>query len=156
MATNDNDKQAFLDAYARHGRKNTACKEAGICPQTLRRWLKSDEQFAESFADAQQDVVEVLEKTAFMLAVDGVEEERFDKDGNLVGRKTSYATNVLLKLLEANDPDKYKTRTSSELSGPGGVPLEVSPELAAARMAAILEDVRNRVQGTLPEPDPFA
>lgn len=152
MATTDNEKQAFLDAYSRTGRRNASCKAAGVAYQTFRRWLATDEEFAAAFDDSQQDFVEVLEESAFEKAVVGREETRYDKDGNIIGIKTVYSDTLHLALLKANAPDKYKDRSASELSGPNGAPLEISPETAAARIAAMIEEIRAR-RGDV---DPFA
>lgn len=151
---------SFLDAYRRRGRLNASAREAGVTPATVYRWRKTVEGFEEAFLEAKEDVVEVLEDTAFDLAVDGVLEERMDKDGNVIARKRTYATNVLLRLLEANAPEKYRQRSETQLGGiPGGEPIQMGDSEAAARLAAILATARERkaeADSQTAEDDPFS
>lgn len=157
----DDTKQAFLDHYARDGRQNAAARFAGVSPATIARWRATDDEFEAGFQEARQDTVELLEKSAFDKAVEGVVEKRYDKDGNLISERTVYDTTLHVLLLKANAPEKYKDRSSTELSGPGGGKLEISDETAAARIAALLEAVRDKQKAlgaprALLDMDPFS
>lgn len=151
----DEQKQLFLDAYSVTGLKNKACKHAGFSPASLRTLMERDPQFREAFEEAREDAVEVLEDAAWQRAVHGNEETRFDKEGNTIGTRTVFSDGLLTTLLKANAPDKYRERTSTEISGPGGQPIEINEATAAARMAAMLEAAKNRRDGE-PDPDPFS
>lgn len=154
----DEDKQAFLDAYANCGRRTRSCREADIAYRTFTRWLENDPAFAEAFAEAQIAFTEdVIETAMIERAVHGTPKGIYHK-GAMVGTELQYSDTLLLALAKANDPNKYKDRSASELSGPNGIPLEISPETSAARIAAMLEDARVRRALLLPPPDvdPFA
>lgn len=152
----DEDKQAFLDAYANCGRRTPACRAADIAYRTFTRWLTSDEEFAAAFAEAQIAFTEnVIETAMIERAVNGVPKGVYHK-GAMVGTELQYSDTLLLALAKANAPDKYKDRSASELSGPNGTPLEISPETSAARIAAMLEELRERKGLPAADVDPFA
>lgn len=156
MAYSDTDKQAFLDQFALHGNKSKAAKATGLKTTTINTWLSNDEQFADAYALALEEAADVLEDAAFKRAVDGVERKRFDKEGNLILTETIYSDSLLSKLLDGAKPEKFKQRTATELSGPGGKPIDMSDTTAAARIAALLDMARRRRDEPAPDIDPLS
>lgn len=155
MRHQDETKHEFLLALAHDGRFNAAARAVGLHPVTVRRWIKDDPAFAEGVETARLDLTERLEESAIERAVEGVLEERFDKDGNLIGRKRVYSDGLLTLLLKANAPDKYKDRSSTEIGNMPGETFDVSDTAKAARAAAILEAARQRRDNPEDEVDPF-
>ncbi len=147
-------KQArFLSFYRNSGNIKFSCKYAGINRSTYYDWLKDDAEFSKQVADAEPEVDDTLEFAAYDRAVSGVpsyvvsqgkmvyeEIPLFDEDGKpkldkwnkpeyargkpLVERK--YSDTLLITLLKARMPDKYKERVQNEHTGKDGKPLNVT------------------------------
>lgn len=58
-----------------------------------------------------------LESEAMRRAVDGVEQEFYDKEGNVVRTKTEYSDDLMKVLLKAHDPDTYADRQKVDHTG---------------------------------------
>lgn len=96
-----------------------------------RFWLKDDPEFAERVAEAEEigleDRNDLLEDEALRRAVEGVDKPVIfqgglsytrDAEGKKVPLTTKeYSDSLLDKLLQANMPDKYRNRVSTEVSG---------------------------------------
>jgi hypothetical protein len=138
-------KAAFLDAFALSGNVSAAARAADINRYTAYGWREKDEAFAAAWEVAEQESIDALELEARRRAHDGVEDlvvsggkvvEVWDHEHErfvpLV--KRTYSDTLMVLLLKAHRPDKYRERQSLEMSGPGGGPIahaEVSPELVA-------------------------
>lgn len=122
-------KRAFLEHFAKNGNISAACRYAGIeSRQTVYNWQEHDEQFAFEFREAEVNATEVLEAEAWRRAVEGVPHERTTYwRGEVSGTdiETKYSDTLLITLLKARAPEKYAERTRSEISGPGGQPIQV-------------------------------
>jgi len=149
-------KQAtFLRALGKHGVVKVACKAAGISRQTFKNWRDNDPEFAAQLPDAEEDRNDTLEYAAYSQAVEGVPSyvvsqghivykekpvldehgnPKLDKDGRVIFTRTEpiierkYAPSVLITLLKANMPEKYKERVSNEHTGKDGGPIEFVTE----------------------------
>jgi len=144
-------KQArFLKEYRESGNIKYSCKVAGIHRSTFYEWRDHDEVFKAQLPDAAEDARDTLEFAAYDRAVKGVEsfvvsmgrmvyeeipmlddegkpkldkhDEPMMKHGKpLVERK--YSDSLLITLLKANMPKKYKDKV--ELTGKDDGPIEV-------------------------------
>ena len=116
-------QQKFLKAYGECGVIKYACKLAGINRSTYYEWAKSDPVFAEQLAEVEKDADDTLEYAAYVQSVLGTEEyvvsagkQVFDENGKpLTVRK--YSPNLLITLLKARLPHKYKDKQQVDLSG---------------------------------------
>ena len=110
-AKNPNDrtarKQAFLDELRQRYSVYHACKAAGIGRTTVYAWRQDDDEFAKAWDAALADAADVLEASAYQRALEG-------------------DTTLTIFLLKGAMPDKYRERTSTELTGAGGKPLTVA------------------------------
>lgn len=91
---NRDESEVFLAEIARHGSVGKACKVAGV----TRGWLRlklMDSDFAEAYADAQEDSTDRLEYQARAEAMDGSEK-------------------LLTYLLDAK---RYKKASTGDLTG---------------------------------------
>lgn len=94
--------------------------EAASEPQfrlTLKRvagWLKEDLAFRERYLDARLLFGEMLEEEALRRAVAGVEKDVWFK-GEVVGAERQYSDQLLIVLLKANLPDKYRDRVDVQV-----------------------------------------
>jgi hypothetical protein len=103
-------KLAFLITYGKCGNMAQACREVGISYCSLSTWRKKDIKFANAMQRALSVYVCRLEEEAHRRGVDGVDEPIFHK-GVVVGFKTRYSDLLLIKLLEAYAPEKYRERS---------------------------------------------
>lgn len=69
---NRSESGVFLKEISRHGSIRRACNVAGVSRAWLRRQLL-DSDFAEAYADAQEDSIDKIEDTGRELALDGNE-----------------------------------------------------------------------------------
>lgn len=106
-------KNKFLNALAKYGSIKTAALEAEIDRTTHYTWM-DDEAYKRAYERARQIAADALEEEARRRAVEGY----IGKDG-----VREYSDKLLIALLKANFPDRYKERVESkvELSGEVGI-----------------------------------
>ena len=132
MLTRVSKKAAFLAAYAELGNITRAALAAKVARTKHYAWLK-DPTYAQAFAEAEEIAVEKLEIEARRRAVEGLKRKKFDRLGlPVMDPETGeqyfeheYSDTLLIFLLKAARPEKYKDRVSQEHTGPGGGPIEV-------------------------------
>ncbi len=128
------EQYGFLQFYAAFKFIRRACKHSGIDRATHNRWLQTSDAYKEAYKLINDDLNDLLEQAAMKRAVLGVNDLQLYKgkpirDPNYPNDPTKflykkvYSDSLLAKLLEANNPDKFKTRTATEISGPGGGPV---------------------------------
>jgi hypothetical protein len=118
-------KRAFLTAYATLGNITSAAKAAKIGRQTHYDWCDADPEYVQAFHHAKEAFGDMLEAEALRRATKGVEHTIY-QGGRAVGKKKEYSDTLLIFLMKGERPDKYKERTSTELTGAGGKPITVS------------------------------
>jgi len=101
---------------------SAAAKKAGVPRSTAYDWYKADEEFAAAWDDAVEVAVDSLEKEAWRRARDGVLKPVYQK-GEKVGQVREYSDQLMVTLLKAHRPEKYRDRQQLEHTGPGGEPL---------------------------------
>jgi hypothetical protein len=124
-------KKGFLTAFAGSGNITLACRASGVGRRTVYDWQARDEAFALAFRQAEIEATEHLEAEAWRRAVAGTRRLRFDKDGQPLRDPATgepyvemdYSDTLLIFLLKARAPEKYRDRWSLEHSSPGTMPL---------------------------------
>lgn len=126
-------QRAFLLAYAKAGTITHAAASARLDRSTHLHWLHypgpAGEQYLVAFAQAQDMAADALEDAARRRAVEGLKRYRFTKDGTPLRHpltdkpyyEQEYSDSLLGKLLEANRPEKFRSRV--EHTGAGGGPI---------------------------------
>lgn len=115
-------RAAFLAAYAQTGNITAAAHAAGCSPSTHRHvWMKQPD-YPALFAEAQEQAVELMEAEALRRATRGIEEPVFHR-GKQCGSIRKYSDTLLIFLLKAARPKKYRDRHEHSISGPGGGPI---------------------------------
>lgn len=106
-------KNKFLNALAKFGSIKAAAQDAEIDRTTHYTWM-DDETYRKAYERARQIAADALEEEARRRAVEGY----IGKDG-----VREYSDKLLIALLKANFPDRYKERVESkvELSGEVGI-----------------------------------
>jgi hypothetical protein len=115
-------KKLFLEQFAELGSVTQVCTKLGIVRRTIYHWKQTDPEFAELFKEAEAMGLQALEDEAHRRAVLGVERPVY-QGGKKVGTVQEYSDTLLIVLLKARAPHKYKERFAGELSGPDGRPL---------------------------------
>lgn len=105
-------KNKFLNALAKLGSIKAAAEDAGIDRTTHYTWL-DDEPYKKAYERARQIAADALEEEARRRAVEGY----IGKDG-----VREYSDKLLIALLKANFPDRYKERVEqkTQLTGADG------------------------------------
>jgi hypothetical protein len=97
----------FLRALRRTGVVRSACRAARVGRSTAYRHRESDPDFADRWDDAIETAVDGMESEARRRAVDGTEKPVFYK-GEQCGTIREYSDTLLIFLLKANRPEKYR------------------------------------------------
>jgi hypothetical protein len=131
-------QQRFLAALAETGNITLAARAAAVPRSSIYEHRAADAAFAKAWEEAEQIAADRLEAEAWRRGVDGVPEPLVSA-GRLVGDADGkpifvqrYSDTLLLALLRAHKPDKFRDRTSVELD-------------VSDRLAERLESARQRL-----------
>jgi hypothetical protein len=103
-------KKQFLAAFRKCGNITAAAEKAGLADRRQHyRWLKSDARYAAAFAEAEEEAVDALELEARRRAQIGWDEPVYH-GGKPVGSIRRYSDSLLMFLLKAARPEKYRER----------------------------------------------
>lgn len=110
-------KRAFLLCFAELGMVTGAAKAAGISRRTHYNWLEKEDpdgklsaqavSYKAAFEEAREIAEENLLSEARRRAVEGVEEPVYYQ-GKICGMKKRYSDSLLIFLLKALKPEKYR------------------------------------------------
>jgi hypothetical protein len=144
-------QERFLKALAETGNITAAVLLAGTSRTRVYELRKVDEAFRAGWDEAENTASDRLEAEAWRRAVDGVQEPLVsagkivrDDDGNPIAIRR-YSDAILTLLLKARRPEKFRERSSVEMSGPGGKPIEVAD--ARQRISTELDKIAERFFG---------
>lgn len=102
-------KADFLAAMARLGTISAASRETGISRSIHYEWMDRDPAYVAAFRDAEDAAVDAMEAEAWRRAVQGVNRPVY-QGGKYVGDVTEYSDQVLITMLKAHRPEKYRER----------------------------------------------
>jgi hypothetical protein len=100
-------QKAFLAAYVRTGSITRAAQAVKMERVRHYQWLKEDAAYAKEFEAARTQAGELLEAEAIRRAMHGYEVPVF-QGGKQVGVVTRYSDTLLIFLLKAARPEKYR------------------------------------------------
>lgn len=106
----------FIKWLSRKGNVTAACDKAKISRQHAYRTRDEDEDFAAAWDEALAEATERLEMEALRRARDGVLEPVFYQ-GEKVGKVRRYSDTLLIFLLKAHAPEKYRENSRVEHTG---------------------------------------
>jgi len=109
LRTPKKDDKFFVAVVATGGNVTKACAVAGYSRRSIYEYREKDEEFAKHFREALDKGVESLEHEAARRAHRGVNEPVY-YEGERVGLKRKYSDTLLIFLLKAHKPDKYRER----------------------------------------------
>ena len=138
-------KKRFLEVLAQTSNVSEAARGAGLTRVQVCKIYEIDEKFAMAWRTAIDEAVDDLEHEARRRALDGTEEPVFYQ-GKECARVRRYSDSLMLALLKAERPEKYKDRVASELSGElrGGV-LAVPQAMDPVAWAEIAVEYQRRL-----------
>ena len=102
-------QSAFLNAYRASGTILKAAELLGISADTHYHALRDSETYRQAFAQAQKDSAVALEDEARYRALNGSEIPVY-QGGKLVGHWIKRSDRLLVYLLNANHPTKFRHR----------------------------------------------
>ena len=106
----------FLAAYATgFPTAKSAAKKAKIARSSHIRWLVNDTKYAAAFTELKDDLVEELEAELYRRAVLGVERPITVAGERVMVRE--YSDRLLMFLLKAEKPEKYRDRREVKHTG---------------------------------------
>ncbi len=137
-------KKRFLDHFCQTGNVTASAELAGCGRRSVYDWLESDAGFAADFREAEKEATERLEQEAWRRAtgydVEDVTEEvlRYRSGAAILNddgepkmavtkrlKRREYSPTLLIFLLKARDPRKYRERVDLTHANPDGTPLEI-------------------------------
>jgi len=134
-------QQKFLLRLAETSNVSAACKRAKVSRQHAYQTRNEDEPFRIAWEEALEVATEALELEARRRAEKGVLEPVFYL-GVKAGTIRRYSDTLLIFLLKAHKPGMYRDRSSVEVSGKDGGPIQIDDKYTdderAARLLAIL------------------
>jgi len=118
-------RAAFLAAFAETGSVTHAAAAADMTRVTHYRWSEESEEYRQLFEFAKEEALENLEREARFRATEGLRLYKFDRDGNALKHpitgepyfEEKRSDVLLIFLLKAADPEKYRERTETQLRG---------------------------------------
>lgn len=113
-------KKDFLVQFAVYGNVSTASAIAGVERRAVYRWQEMDDEFAAAYREAELTATETLEAEARRRAVEGVTTETpIIRDGRVIDTivETKYSDTLLIFLLKARAPEKYRERFDVTTAG---------------------------------------
>lgn len=114
----------FIEWFSEYASISRAAKKAKIHRSVIYDWLKKEKAFKKLFEDACEAALGSLEDEAVRRAYEGMNKPVF-QGGKKVGSVREYSDTLLIVLLKARAPEKYKDRVYNEQSGPDGKPIQV-------------------------------
>ena len=134
-------KAAFLNAFAKGGNVSAAARAAEVNRSTPYGWRDEDPDFAAAWDVAEQESIDRLELEARRRAEKGIEDYVVSQ-GKLVyiddpktGERVPlvrrvYSDTLMVLLLKAHRPEKYKDRQDVQLTGKDGGPVSFTLNIA--------------------------
>lgn len=131
-------RETFLETLSGGWPVAWAAKAAGFERQRFYELRKTDKTFASAWAEAIDAGVQVLEKQALEIALNGVLEEVRDGDGNLVTTRRRPDPQMVRFLLQSYKSEVYSEKARVEVTGAGGGPVELAADYRPTSIADVV------------------
>ena len=135
----------FVKELAKSGNISAAARKAGVSRSHAYALRSMDIDFASEWTDALETAVDTLEAEARRRAVDGVDAPHFHQ-GNVAGTVKKYSDSLLMFLLKAHRPERYRERSAA--ADTPDLDEALADEVSNAR-----ETLETRLAGLDPESD---
>lgn len=131
----------FLLAYTKCGIVSVAARASGIRNGSHRDWMENDPEYPRKFQLAEEESKDRLEKEARRRAVKGTRQYKFYRGQPILHPikgtpyyEHAYSDTLLIRLLEASMPEKYRHRSENIVSTP-------SPPHDEIQLTDVLDDL---------------
>jgi len=135
----DRAKGIFLAEYSEHARMGQAAQAAGVTPQTVRRHMEIDPDFAEACLMAEHNYRDRLIEHHQNLVFEGTTKVTYDRQGNVVSEEKVYPIRLIELELKKHD-EGYRDKREVDVKVSGGV-------LVAPSDVASIDDWEARFSG---------
>ena len=108
-------RAAFLEDLANHGNVTQACETIGVGRVAIYKWRNEDPEFMADWEAALELGTDALEDEAVRRGRDGVLRPVY-QGGAEVGAVREYSDTLLIFMLKARRPDKFKDRVQSDVT----------------------------------------
>ena len=136
-------RAAFLSALEETANVKLSCEQSGLPRQTAYDWRRADGQFAEAWEAALDIGTDALEDEAVRRAMQGTDKPVYYQ-GDECGTVREYSDTLLIFMLKARRPDRFKDRSHHELTGKDGGPIEHDHGTALAKIESALAVIATR------------
>ena len=126
MAPKRDWKPAFLEVLRETGNVTLAAQHVGQSRNQVHDVRQRSKRFAAQWDDALEEATDLLEAAAWRRAFTGIDKPRFYK-GEVVGSTKKYSGRLLMFLLEAHRPQKF--RDGGKVEQPGATDAGVDRDL---------------------------
>lgn len=137
----------FLEALEEFANVDEACRIANVSDTTVYRDRKKDKEFAQAWKQALNRGIATLEVEARRRALDGVERNYHDKDGNVTSTETKYSDSLTMFLLKAHRPKVYRDNITMDMRHSGGITVR----FAGMTVGEKKTEIADRLRGLLSE-----
>jgi|TARA_Y100000034_G_C6803937_1_gene360803 hypothetical protein len=110
---------AFLEALTEHANVSLAAGTAKVPRKTVYNWRQQDEKFRDAWDEAWEIGVDAMEEEAWRRGVQGVDKGIYH-NGKKVAVERQYSDNLLMFMLKARRPKKFRDNSMVEHTGVGG------------------------------------
>lgn len=125
----DKRQTTFLAWLTKTGNVAASARRAKVNRSLIYEWRNEDPTFAAAWDEALVIAIELLEEEARRRAQDGVLEPVFYL-GKKSGAIRRYSDTLMIFLLKAHKPDKYRDNYHFEHTGKDGKPIEFSSSVS--------------------------
>lgn len=134
-------RAAFVKALAETANVSAAARAARASRSRAYQLKAADPDFAAEWADALETATDALDAEARRRALDGVEVPHFHQ-GRVAGTLRRYSDTLLMFLLRAHRPERYRDRPSNGTDADAEYESDLADARAtlAARLARLDED----------------
>jgi len=134
----------FLETLAATANVSRAIEATKAERTAIYAWRNEDPEFAKDWDAALDLGTDALEDEAVRRAHEGVDKPVY-QGGKHVGDVREYSDTLLITLLKARRPEKFKDRSSTELTGKDGGAIEIAD--ARQRNLGLIDLVARRAAG---------
>lgn len=125
----DNWKQVFITALLKSSNVSAACRKAKISRAVAYDHRETDTEFAAAWEEALEMALDDAESEAWRRGVKGtISNRQYDKDGKLISATRQYSDTLLIFMLKAHRPAKYRETIRNEHTGASGGAIRVAQE----------------------------
>ncbi len=142
----------FLEALHNGASISSAAKSAAYGRTSIYQWRKDNPDFAFAWDEAVDCGTDLLEDEALRRAKDGVDEPRF-YEGKVCGYVRRYSDTLIIFLLKARRPEKYRDRLVAQHQGADGGPARLKKTLPSLPRSITWLPPQSRANGTTCTPE---